>query len=204
VATGAGDGLIRLWSVADGTCVAGFGEHAHAVWGLDFHAREPWLASASMDTTVKVWDTQTQRCRSTLRGHTQAVNAVVFQPQASALLASGGADRAVLLWDARMGQAAGPLLQGHASPVNALAFSPDGTRLVSGDMAGGVALWDMRTLSLLQATELEGTPAINSLAIGDDTLAVGAADSSIRLLTLPRFSVAAEVQEGWGVFCAPF
>ena len=65
------------------------------------------------------------------RRHTAAVSSLSFDP-ASGLLASGGRDRAVMLWDVRAGQPIGPPLSGHVQPVVAVAFAGDGL-LVSGD-----------------------------------------------------------------------
>jgi chemotaxis signal transduction protein len=57
------------------------------------------LASASWDTTVKVWDTATGQDLFTYRGHTQVVHTVAFHPSGRRL-ASGGLDHVLRVWDA--------------------------------------------------------------------------------------------------------
>src|SRR5205809_1144930 len=59
------------------------------------------LASASCDTTVRLWDTATGEHRQTLEGHNDRVDAVVFSPDGKTL-ASLSSD-IVQLWDAITG-----------------------------------------------------------------------------------------------------
>src|SRR5262249_3513310 len=90
------------------------------------------LASASSDTTIKVWDMTAGRDLLTLRADTDPVNCVTFSPDGR-VLASAGADRLVKLWDARSGKQLSTL-KGHAHRILSVAFSLDGTLLAS---AGG-------------------------------------------------------------------
>jgi WD40 repeat protein len=49
---------------------------------------------------IKLWDVAAWEERATLRGHTGPVCAVAFAPGGT--LASGGQDRAIRLWEARL------------------------------------------------------------------------------------------------------
>ncbi len=66
---------------------------------------------------------------------------VAFAPGGK-LLASGGLDRTVRLWDATTGKEL-RTLAGHTAGVTALAFAPDGQRLASSSEDGKVRLWDV-------------------------------------------------------------
>ncbi|NDJ62923.1 MAG: WD40 repeat domain-containing protein, partial [Chloroflexi bacterium] len=65
----------------------------------------------------------------TLRGHTQAITALVFSPD-SQLIASGSLDRTVRLREAGTG-AEYAVLRGHNAPVTRIAYSPDGALVAS-------------------------------------------------------------------------
>jgi WD40 repeat protein len=127
--------------------------------------------------------------KATLEGPV-AVTALAISPDGN-LLAAGGDDGVIRLWDPQAGQ----LLQswaGHEGSVEALAISPDGTFLVSGGADKTVRVWDLATLGdpalspgdVLARLQLQGhTGLINSVAISPDGrwIASGSADRTIRL-----------------------
>jgi WD40 repeat protein len=85
------------------------------------------------------------------------VGAVAFSPDGQ-VVASGGSDNAVKLWNAQTGELI-RTLYGHADNVSALAFSPDGEILASG--AGGfdepsdstIKLWQVSDGTLLRTLD---------------------------------------------------
>ncbi len=58
------------------------------------------------------------------------------------LLASGGNDGQVRLWNVADGAPAG-VLSGHPRPVYSVSFHPQGQFLLSGDLMGGLKQWDV-------------------------------------------------------------
>lgn len=102
---------------------------------LAFSADGMVMASASDDSTVKVWDLAASKDVLTLQEPDGGgMRGVAFAPDRKTLATAGG-DKVVRLWDA----AKGTQLQefrGHTAPAYSVLFSPDGKTLVSG---GGYA-----------------------------------------------------------------
>ena len=94
------------------------------------------------------------------------------------LLAVGGPDGAITLWNPDTGEVAG-WLKGHTKAVRALALLPDGISLLSASEDATVKRWDL--VSLAETATLRG-PALPvlSLAVSADgkTLATGGGDPS--------------------------
>jgi WD40 repeat protein/serine/threonine protein kinase len=116
--------------------------HTDQVWGVGFSPDGRWLASASRDRTVKLWDAATGEETRTLTGHTRPVTSVAFSPDGRRL-ASASRDGTVRLWDAATGQEI-RTLTAHTA-IESVAFSPDGRRLASASADLAVRLWDTET-----------------------------------------------------------
>jgi WD40 repeat protein len=94
------------------------------------------------DPAIHVVETATGKERLRLRPPgRKLVLCLGFAPHGR-LLASGGQDRAVHLWDIRTGREHGPL-RGHLGTVACLAFAADGKALVSGSEDTTALVWDL-------------------------------------------------------------
>ncbi|MEV5646362.1 hypothetical protein AB0L67_40800, partial [Streptomyces flaveolus] len=79
-----------------------------------------------------------------LTGHIGDVSAVAFSPDGT-LLATGGGDKTVRLWDPVTPEPVGKPLTGHADYVFWVAFSPDGALLATASQDKTVQLWARST-----------------------------------------------------------
>jgi WD40 repeat protein len=136
--------------------------HTAAVWGCAVSPDGRFIASASSDQTVKIWDVATGQDRGTLRGHTAAVNGCAFSPDGTSI-ASAGADRTVRIWDRESGTVR-LVLHGHTHVVNKCVFGPDGTWIVSAAADGALKMWDVAT-GEERATNVGHTDALTDCAV---------------------------------------
>jgi WD40 repeat protein/Flp pilus assembly protein TadD len=89
------------------------------------------FATASFDSTARVWETITGRPAGPVLRHTNYVSAVAFSPDGITLAAGDyGPAGKVKLWDWRTGQEVRPPLE-HDDVVLSVSFSPDGRYLAT-------------------------------------------------------------------------
>lgn len=180
VATGDGNGQVRLWQTADGQPLGIFQDaHTGWVWAVAFSPDGQVLACGSVDHTVKLWNPATEERLATLRGHDNWVRAVAWSPDGQ-ILASGSTDRTIKLWDRQTGECLKTLQGGEA--VWSVSWSPDGTHLSSGGIDQQVRLWDIQTGTVVRT--LSGhTHWVRAVSWSPDGMRIASAgdDKTIRI-----------------------
>ena len=96
-----------------------------------------------------MWDTGRKTCLRVFAGHSSDVEVVKWHPN-SQILASGGADGCVRLWDAASGGCVSVLSigGGDKSPITSIEFFVRNNQcgeLLVGDEMGRLSRWDLRT-----------------------------------------------------------
>lgn len=127
-------------------CTSSMPGHAEAVVSINFSPDGSQLASGSGDTTVRLWDLNTETPHFTLNGHKQWVLCVAWSPDGKKL-ASACKAGVIIIWDPQTGQQIGKSLTGHKKWVNGLSWepyhqNPDCRRLASAGADGDVRIWD--------------------------------------------------------------
>lgn len=119
--------------------------HSEAILQCAFSPDSTMLASASGDTTVRLWDLNTESPAFTCEGHKGWVLFVAFSPDGKTL-ASGGMDNNILIWDAKTGEQLGKPLKGHKKFITSISWEPlikmtEERRLASSSKDMTVRIW---------------------------------------------------------------
>jgi WD40 repeat protein len=147
--------------------------HTDEITSIEFGPDGKWLASASHEGTLKLWNAANGEELFNLKGHASGVVDIAISADGRQL-ASSSRDQTVKLWNTTTGEEL-LTLKGHTSEVTGVAFSPDGKRLASASADKTVKVWNttigLETLTLnghLSATVSVSFSAEGSRLISSD------------------------------------
>ena len=194
IASAGWDWTLRLWDTSTGKLRKTIGEHTSSANTVAFSPNGKTIISASRGL-IHLWDTKGGLLRlwyartgehiEHFIDHIDYVSTVVFSPDGK-LIASGGFDSRLRLWDANTGNHILTLRGGGP----AVAFSPDG-ELIANQYRGSrnnvtIGLWDVHTGELRHVLSKHHSPLTCMIFSPDGkTLASGSQDSEIILWDIP-------------------
>ncbi len=111
------------------------------VHAVAFHPSGQELAATAAHE-IRFWRDPDGQCTAALRGHTDDVWSIAFDPDGTTLV-SGSWDQSVRLWDLATQKVIRTLL-GHTKGVTSVAVSPDGLTIASGSYDQTIRLWDLQ------------------------------------------------------------
>lgn len=179
----------RFFDVNTGVKMAGSPGHKHWVESVCFNKAGTLMISgggvSGEPGEIRVRTANGLRPRAVLKVPGKGVQHGAFSPDGS-LIATGGSDGTVVLFDAAAALAKGGVQQdppvkhklaGCPTGVRKVLFSKDGSRLFSAGEDGTVTCWETATGSLVKTVKAHDLP-VYALALSPDgaTLATGAGD----------------------------
>ncbi|KIJ27467.1 hypothetical protein M422DRAFT_271383 [Sphaerobolus stellatus SS14] len=154
--------------------------HQDLISSVAFSSDGTKILSASIDKTVRIWDTSTGQTLGQPLHHQSSVISSAFSPDGTKIVSASG--NKIQMWDISTGEALGQPFEGHQDRVLSVAFTYDGTKIISGSKDKTIRVWDTFTSQNLGS--LEGhQDRVNSIAISPDGTKIvsGSDDRTVRI-----------------------
>jgi WD40 repeat protein len=205
LASAGADRVIHLWDARGGRLLSGRGNPVLQRTQVAITPDGSRLASTCLGAGLRIWDTQGSG--SEIRPQEDGALHVLASSSDGKLLAGGGSDNRVRIWEMPSGNIHG-FLEGQKGKVAAAAFSPDGASLASAsDVDGMVWLWNIKSREpVLVIPEAADACTVEALAFhpqgrylavgGIDWLATGGSDGAICIWDIEQNCTLAVLDRG--------
>lgn len=145
------DMTLKIWNMKQETWIHDLKDHSKEIYtirwsptgpGTRYPNQDLYLASASFDATVRLWDVDRGTCLRTLSKHTEPVYSVAFSPDGR-LLSSGSFDKCIYIWDTKTGNLVHSYT-GSPGGIFEVCWNHTGEKVGASDSEGTVIVLDVR------------------------------------------------------------
>jgi WD40 repeat protein len=144
ILTGSTDDKVKMFS-SSGTLIRTFNGHTGDVLTAKFSMDDSLIVSGSRDDKIRVWNANTGSVVHTLTGHSGDVFRIDISPD-NRFIASGAADATIRIWDLQSGTLLSTINDTSGAWVYSVKWSPDGKKLLVGNGATQVVLYDVNSI----------------------------------------------------------
>lgn len=109
------------------------------MWGF-IYKTGMYAATASYDSTIRIWDVKSGECVQTLEGPDSDIEWITWHKNANVLLA-GSRDATVWMWLASSGKFM-QIFAGHEDEVTCGMFTANGKSIITGSLDRTVRVWN--------------------------------------------------------------
>jgi WD40 repeat protein len=189
------DAKINLWDLRSGKVRHTLRAHAWEVKSVAFSSDGQLLVSGGLDGAIQIWNWRTRELLRTLNrpspsdliasvvscfdSSVGAIWSVAISPDGQ-MIASGGFDQPIMLWNAGTGKLVRTLTE-HSGTVRSVTFSANGKLLASGGDDKTLRIWNYQTGELLQTLGHSGPVHCVAFSPDGQTLISGSADTTIKV-----------------------
>ncbi|KIK80805.1 hypothetical protein PAXRUDRAFT_833333 [Paxillus rubicundulus Ve08.2h10] len=159
-----------------------FAGHGDWVWSVLFLPDCGQLLSASLDSSIRVWDMGSGEQVGEMTKEPRRAAYAVVMLAGGKRIASAGEDESISIWDLEERRTVGEPLQGHSNSVRSIDVSPDGHYLASGSWDDTVKLWDLDSGSVVEdLVKCDSGTFVVKFSRDGSKLATGFGDGFIRI-----------------------
>ncbi|MCC0176545.1 DnaJ domain-containing protein [Waterburya agarophytonicola K14] len=164
------------------------------------------IASASNDKEINLWQVNTGKRISVLKGHTDNVTCLAMSVSGRTLI-SGSKDKTIRFWDLqerKIIRTFGGYFDGHLSEVVALALTPDNQTLISCGGDNSLKIWDVNRGMEIQ--NISVFAAVTCLALSPDgrLFCTGGLEPELRIRNAKTGQVIRSINNNSGILSLAF
>jgi telomerase protein component 1 len=175
----ASDGIASVWSVKSGFRIKVLKNHnGHVVSSVC--ALSKVFITAGWDCAAKIFDTDNLELKGELKGHTQPINCIVFNPDGFQV-ATGSWDGAIRIFNIT-DRARKAVLRSHKSSIRSISYSCNSVYLASSSIDGEIKLWNAKIGSCIASLKGHSMP-VNSICFSPNQrfLITGSSDRRVKV-----------------------